>query len=90
MADKSLVKPNGVLEDLCFRVHKFLIPANFFILDIKEDKKMPQILIKSFLVTGDAAIKVKYNVIAFQFDWKEVVFNVDKAVKRPVEKLQCD
>ncbi len=59
LTDKSLVKPYGVLKDLCVRVEKFLTPPDFYILDIEEDKKMTLIFGTPFLATGDAVIEVK-------------------------------
>ncbi|XP_015965789.1 uncharacterized protein LOC107489556 [Arachis duranensis] len=37
LADRSLIIPDGVLENLLVKVGKFIFPANFVILDIDEE-----------------------------------------------------
>lgn len=59
LADKSLVRPNGVVEDVLIKVDKFVLLVDFVILDIKEDGEVPILLGKPFLATGDVTIGVK-------------------------------
>ncbi|KAA3487060.1 Retrovirus-related Pol polyprotein from transposon opus [Gossypium australe] len=39
LADRSLVQPKGVLEDVLVKVRKFTIPVNFVIIDFEETVK---------------------------------------------------
>src|ERR1044072_1707180 len=43
LADGSIVTPWGVCEDVLLKVGKFVFPADFVILDMKEDMAMPLI-----------------------------------------------
>ena len=37
MADRTMAKPKGVIEDVLVKVGKFVFPVDFIILDIEED-----------------------------------------------------
>ena len=37
MADRTMAKPEGVIEDVLIKVGKFVFPVDFIILDIEED-----------------------------------------------------
>ena len=59
MADKSMAQPEGILEDVLVKVGKFIFPIDFVVIDIEEDKQIPLLLGRPFLVTGAALIDVK-------------------------------
>ncbi|MBR7559983.1 hypothetical protein KC218_25890, partial [Mycobacterium tuberculosis] len=40
LANRSIVNPAGVLEDVLVRVDKLIFPADFYILDMKDDEGM--------------------------------------------------
>ncbi|XP_031283995.1 uncharacterized protein LOC116142728 [Pistacia vera] len=44
LADQSIKYPLGIVEDMFVRVDKFIIPADFVMLDMEEDKEIPLIL----------------------------------------------
>ena len=52
LAYRSLKHPRGVIEDVLVKVDKFIFPADFIVLDMEEDKEIPIILGRPFLVTG--------------------------------------
>ena len=39
LADRSITRPYGVVEDVLVKVHQFTFPADFVIIDIEEDTK---------------------------------------------------
>ena len=49
LADKSIVYPRRVLEDMLVKVDKFIFPVDFVVLDIEKDYMIPLILGKPFL-----------------------------------------
>ena len=59
LVDRSLKHPWGVIEDVLVKVDKFIFPADFIVLDIKEDKEIPIILGIPFLATYRAMIDVQ-------------------------------
>ena len=54
MADRSYKHPQDVIEKFLVKVDKFLFSADFVILDMEEDDKIPIILGRPFLATGKA------------------------------------
>ena len=51
--------PRGVLKDVLVKVDNFIFPVDFIVLDKEEDKEIPIILGRPFLVTSRAMIDVQ-------------------------------
>ncbi|XP_074298180.1 uncharacterized protein LOC141629003 [Silene latifolia] len=66
MADRSIQRPLGILEDVPVQVGKFFIPVDFIVLDIGEDSQIPIILGRPFLHTAGAVIDVKRGVLTLE------------------------
>ncbi|KAJ9546801.1 hypothetical protein OSB04_019344 [Centaurea solstitialis] len=58
LADRSIKYPVGIAEDVIVRVDRFDFPADFVILDIKDEVKVPLILGRPFLNTASVVIHV--------------------------------
>ncbi|XP_019256280.1 PREDICTED: uncharacterized protein LOC109234664 [Nicotiana attenuata] len=54
IADRSIKRPVGIVDDVLVKVGKFLLPADFVILDCVVDKEIPIILRRPFLATARA------------------------------------
>ncbi|XP_070006024.1 uncharacterized protein [Nicotiana sylvestris] len=52
----DLKRPLGVIKDVLVRVDKFILPADFVILDCEVDYEMPIIVGRPFLATGKAIL----------------------------------
>lgn len=48
LADRSVTYPRGLIEDLLVKVGEFVFPADFIVLDMVEDRKIPIILGRPF------------------------------------------
>ena len=59
LADRSMRFPRGVVEDVLVKVHNFIFPTDFVVLDMDEDVEVPLILRKPFMDTTGAVIDVK-------------------------------
>jgi hypothetical protein len=77
LVDRSLVYPWGIIEDVLVKVHKFIFPTNFVILDIIEDREIPLILGRPFLVTGRTLIDIHGKVI-LRVQEEKVIFFIFK------------
>ncbi|GJU61642.1 reverse transcriptase domain-containing protein [Tanacetum coccineum] len=55
----SFQYPVGIAKNMLVEVGKFTFPADFVILEMKEDSKVPLILRRPFLHNADAVIRVK-------------------------------
>ena len=58
LADRSIVYPRGVIEDVLIKVEHFIFPVDFVVLDMEEDRNIPLILGRSFLRTARTIIDV--------------------------------
>nr|GEX84775.1 reverse transcriptase domain-containing protein [Tanacetum cinerariifolium] len=62
-------------------VGKFTFPADFVILKMEEDSKVPLILGRPFLYTVDAVIRVKQKQPNFRVGIERMIFNIDYVMK---------
>ena len=78
-----------MIEDVLVKVDKFIFPADFIVLYMEEDKEIPIILGRPFLVTGRAMIDVQRGELKLRVQEDEVKFNVFEAVRHPTESDTC-
>jgi len=83
LADRSIIFPAGILEDIPIRVEKIYIPTDFVVVDIKEDYEIPIFLGRPFLATASVVINVKYDKIVFHVGDENVEFKIAKLMKGP-------
>ncbi|XP_070050266.1 uncharacterized protein [Nicotiana tomentosiformis] len=68
MADGTMKRPLGVIEDVLVRVVKFILPADFVIHYCKVDYEVTIILGRNFLDTGKALYDVDAGELIFRVD----------------------
>ncbi|XP_015165066.1 uncharacterized protein [Solanum tuberosum] len=83
LADRSVSKPNGVIEDVLVQVGTLIFPVDFVILDFEPDPEVPFILGRPFLATEGALIEVVAGRLTMRAHDKVEVFDVYKAMKLP-------
>ena len=81
MADRSMVKPEGVLEDVLVTVGKFVFPMDIIILDMEEDSQVPLMLGRPFLATGAALIDMQKGVLTLRVGDEAAAFNLIKGMQ---------
>ncbi|XP_070027765.1 uncharacterized protein [Nicotiana sylvestris] len=89
LADKTVKRPFGILDDVIIHVEKFVFPADFVILDCKVDEEIPIILGRPFLATGRALIDCEAGELKMRLNDEEITFNVQKSMRRPSEFANC-
>ena len=89
LADRSLAYPKGIIEDVLIKVDKFILPADFIVLDCEEDAELPLIVVRPFLATARTLIDVEKGEIKLRVNGDEVVFNMKKALKYPRDTTDC-
>ncbi|KAL8155611.1 hypothetical protein AgCh_000849 [Apium graveolens] len=89
LADRSITYPRVIVEDVLVKVDKLIFPADFVILDFKEDKKIPIILGRPFLATGRTLIDVQKGELTMRVLDQDVMFNVFNAMKFPTNNEEC-
>jgi len=58
LADRSITKPYGVIEDVLVKVHQFTFLMDFVIVDIEEDSNIPLILGWPFMLTVKCVVNM--------------------------------
>nr|GEY06296.1 reverse transcriptase domain-containing protein [Tanacetum cinerariifolium] len=81
LANRSFQYLVGIAENMLVEVDKFTFPADFVILKIEEDNKIPLILGRPFLHTANAVIRVKQKQLNLGVGTKRMIFNIDYAMK---------
>ena len=81
MADITMAKPEGVIEDVLVKVGKFIFPVDFIILDMEEDSQVPLLLGRPFLATGAALIDMQKGVLTLRVGEEAVNFNLPQSLK---------
>ena len=91
MADRSMVKPEGVLEDVLVNVGKFFFPVDFIILDMEEDSQVPLLLGRPFLATGAALIDMQKGVLTLRVGEEAAAFNLIKSIQNiDIDRENCN
>ncbi|GJT97911.1 reverse transcriptase domain-containing protein [Tanacetum coccineum] len=62
-------------------VSKFTFPADFVILEMEKDSKVPLILGRPFLHTAVAVIRVKQKQLSLRVGTERMIFNIEPAMK---------
>jgi len=61
----SIRQPAGILEDVAIWMGKFIIPCDFFVVDMDESPHIAIILERPFLATARAEIDVQADTLSF-------------------------
>ena len=83
LADRSIVHPAGIVEDIPIKVGDIYIPADFVVMDMEEDYQVPLLLGRPFLATAGTMIDVKHGKLAFNVGKEKVEFEIGKIMKNP-------
>ncbi|XP_016488555.1 uncharacterized protein LOC107808535 [Nicotiana tabacum] len=83
LADRSLVIPERIIEDVLVQVGKFILLADFIVLDYEADEKVHIIMGRPFLATGGALIDVRKGKLKMRVGDEKITFNVYKALNLP-------
>ncbi|XP_070054222.1 uncharacterized protein [Nicotiana tomentosiformis] len=89
MVDHIMKRPLGVIEDVLVQVDKFILAANFVILDCEFDYEVPIILGRHFLYMCNALCDVGVRELTFRVGDEQVVFHVCKSMRQPNSNEVC-
>jgi len=89
LADRSIKHPYGIVEDLLFKVDKFMFLVDFVIMEMEEDLEVPLILGRPFMKTARVMIDVDKGKLKVCVQDEEVRFNVFDAMKHPSDSKGC-
>ncbi|KAL0390961.1 UNVERIFIED_CONTAM: hypothetical protein Scaly_0453200 [Sesamum calycinum] len=86
LADRSVVYPEGVLEDVLVQVNELVFPADFYVLDMREDNSPNStsiLLGRPFLKTARTKIDVHAGALTMEFDGEIIRFNIFDSMRYP-------
>nr|GEV42383.1 reverse transcriptase domain-containing protein [Tanacetum cinerariifolium] len=81
LADRSISRPVGIVEDVYVKVGSFYFPADFVVVDFDADPRVPLILGRSFLKTRRALIDVFESELTLQVGNESITFNLDQTLR---------
>ena len=81
LADRSIRKPKGLIEDALVKIDKFIFPVDFVVLDMEEDQDVPLILGRPFLATARALIDVQQGQLILRLNDDQIIFDMYKTIK---------
>ena len=91
MADITLAHPEGILEEVLIKVGKFVFPVDFVAINMEEDKQVPLMFGRPFLVTRAALIDVKKGELTLRVGDEAVHFNLNHSLKQPeLSSVDCE
>ncbi|KAL2228808.1 UNVERIFIED_CONTAM: Retrovirus-related Pol polyprotein from transposon 17.6 [Sesamum indicum] len=88
LADRSVVYPEGVLEDVLIQVNELVFPADFYVLDMREDNSPNStsiLLGRPFLKTARTKIDVHSGSLTMEFDGEIIRFNIYESMRYPID-----
>jgi hypothetical protein len=89
LADRSMKRPRGIIEDVLIKVDKFYFPVDFIVIDTEPVfdvvNQIPMILGRSFLTTANALLNYRTGVMKISFGNMTVEFNIFNINNQPLE-----
>ncbi|RDY09992.1 hypothetical protein CR513_05551, partial [Mucuna pruriens] len=88
LANRRIVQPLGVLEDVLVQINELIFLVDFYVLDMEDEasgKESTLILGRPFLMTARTKIDVHTGTLSMEFSDTLVQFNILEAMKHPTE-----
>ncbi|KAM6547440.1 hypothetical protein CsatB_019116 [Cannabis sativa] len=93
LADRSIKKPRGIVEDVLVQIEKFYYPVDFLVLDtqsvVNMESKIPIILGRPFLATANALINCRNGLMKISFGNMTLEVNIFHIGKQLQEDEEC-
>ncbi|XP_028216596.1 uncharacterized protein LOC114398620 [Glycine soja] len=68
LVDRSITRPYSIIEDVLVKVKQFSFPADFVVMDIEEDAKIPLILGHPFMLTAGCVVDMGKDKLEMGID----------------------
>ena len=89
LADHSIARPYGVIEDVLILVKQLVFPVDFVVMDIEEDPDIPIILGRPFMTTANCIVDMGKGKLELGVEDQKVSFDLFEAMKHPNDKKAC-
>ncbi|KAL5857380.1 hypothetical protein ACOSQ3_004838 [Xanthoceras sorbifolium] len=93
LADRSTRHPRGIIKDILIQVNKLIIPADFVVLDMDDErateKDLPILLGRPFMATAKTIIDMQNGKLSMTILDETVEFKVFDSLPYPVGSHDC-
>jgi len=89
LADRSITRPYGVVEDVLVKVRQFTFPPDFVIMNTEEDDEIPLILGLPFMLTANCVVDMGKGNLEMGVDDQKVIFDLFDAAKHSLNQNVC-
>jgi len=76
LADRSITKPYGVIEDVLVKVKHLIFLADFVVMDIEEDENIPLILGCPFMATASCVVDMRKKKLEMGIEDQKINFEL--------------
>ncbi|XP_006593075.1 uncharacterized protein [Glycine max] len=89
LANHSITRPYGVIEDVLVRVKHFTFPADFVVMDIEEDAEIPLILGRPFMLTTSCLVDMGKWKLEMGIEDQKISFDLFDEEKQLLDQNVC-
>jgi hypothetical protein len=93
LADRSIKKPRGIIEDVIIKVDKFFFLVNFIVLDTEPAPHLERLILvilgRPFLAMANACINCRTGVMEISFGNMKVRLNIFNAFQHAPGQNEC-
>jgi hypothetical protein len=89
LADTTISKPLGKVEDVLIKAGNLIFPVDFIVLDTPENRDIPIILGRPFLATGRTLIDMEKGELILRVEDKQEIFNIYTPLETPSKNNLC-
>jgi len=89
LPDHFVTKPYGAVEDALVRVKHITFPADFILMDIEEDAKIPLILGRPFMSTASCVVDMGKGKLELSVEDQKISFDLFEAMKHSNDHKAC-
>ncbi|XP_006574010.1 uncharacterized protein LOC114408204 [Glycine soja] len=89
LADQSITRPYGLVEDVLVKVQQFTFPVDFVIMNIEEDFEILLILGRPFMLTANCVVDMGKCNLQMGIDDQKITFDLFDAKKHPLDQNVC-
>ncbi|XP_006579214.1 uncharacterized protein LOC114410759 [Glycine soja] len=89
LADRSVSRPYGVIEDVLVRLKHLIFPVDFVVMDIEEDADIPIILGRPFMSTARCVVDMGKKKLELGIDNQKISFELFDEEKHLSDQNVC-
>jgi len=89
LADRSITRPYGVIEDVLVWVKHLIFPADFVVMDVEEDADIPLILGRPFMSTASCVVDMRKKKLEMGNEDQQISFDLFNEERKLLDQNVC-